>query len=80
MRRVSNGEAVEAFLAGLRSPDPALAALARSLALVLDDGPENPAATAREYRLTLAELRSADDAGGDPIGDLLAEMGDASEP
>ncbi len=76
-----NLEALNRLLAS-RAVEPAVAALARSLAASIDAAPEvGLAALAKEYRALLKELTS--DAGGsDPADDWLrglsAEMGDAS--
>lgn len=78
MEPLSNLKALERFMNGINEPDPALTALARTLASTLDDGAGlATAAVSKEYRATLAALK----APGDPDSDILAGwLADLSAP
>ena len=80
---MTNLEAVSAWLMdrpALLSSTPDLVALAQTLAGALDAEPDN-AALAREYRMTLGELRTAGDVGDgetDVTAELSTAVGDVS--
>ncbi len=75
MEPQSNTEALRAFLAPLADPDPALVALAFTLAQKLDDGAGlATAAVSKEYRATLDALRPTGDTDDRAFADWLAEM------
>ena len=75
----TNSEALETILGDVEVKAPALAALARTLAVKLDaDAGLATAAVAREYRAVLDALARVGDRVSDPFEALLAQMGDAT--
>lgn len=70
-----NAEAFEVWIQAVPSPDPALVALARTLAAELDAGAGMAtAAVSKEYRATLTQLRAVDDGGDDLLNSWLADL------
>lgn len=71
----TNVRALETILGAIPSPDPALVALARTLAAELDAGAGMAtAAVSKEYRATLTQLRAVDDGGDDLLNSWLADL------
>ena len=68
-------QATTRAVGALRDPDPALVALLRCLAEILDDPESATAAAAKEYRSTLLAMQSAAGATGQrAVADLDAVL------
>lgn len=71
----ANSDAFEHWLQTIPDPDPALVALARTLASTLDDGAGlATAAVSKEYRATLAALKAAGDTDDGLLAGWLADL------